>query len=503
MAETDRLIEWLASVRADPLAYVMGAFPWGEPNSGVEHQPGPNEWQIWLLVLIRDGVVDLNQAIRIAIASGHGIGKTTVIAWIIKWAIDTFPDTIGVVTANTEIQLKTKTWAALGKWHNMSITKDMFTVTATAYFSRDPDRERTWRVDAIPWSEKNPVAFQGLHNQGKRLFLLMDEASGIHESIWEAAYGAMTDAGTEIIWLAFGNPNSNVGMFRECFAGGKFARRWTTRSIDARDVPQTNKREIAEWIEDWGIDSDFVKVRVLGEFPSVGEMEFFNRDVVMAAATRDGESGIHDPLALGVDVARYGKNASVIYPRKGRDARTYERERYQGLSVVQLADHVFEANFRYHADGIMVDGGGVGGGVVDVCRSKALFIYEVQFGAKDDTPHMTWGSGGERYANKRSGMYGALRSWLRTGAIPNDPALIKQFSSIKYGLNKKDEIQLVSKADMLRLNPDAEFDDIDALALTFATTLQPNTNAGGFYQHAPAMEHEYDPIAAFEREIAA
>jgi hypothetical protein len=202
-------------------------------------------------------------------------------------------------------------------------------------------------------------------------------------------------------------------------------------------------------------------------------------------------------------VARYGKNSSVIYPRKGRDARTYERRRFQGLSTVQLAERVFDANFEYHADGLFVDGGGVGGGVVDNIRARALYCYEIQFGGKDDTPHVTWGTQGERYANKRAGMYGALRSWLKGGMIPNEPALIRQFASIKYTLNRQDQIQLMSKEDMIKLEPDAEFDDIDALALTFAHALAPHEYAGGTHPRGPLVEHEYDPIAAFEEELVA
>ena len=497
----DGLLNWLASVSNDPYAYALGAFPWGEPGSRLEGFTGPNEWQTALLCRIRDGLVDLNQAIQEATASGHGVGKSAVVSMIIKWACDTKPDTRGVITANTETQLKTKTWAELGKWHHMSITRDLFKLTATAYFH--PDYERTWRIDMVPWSERNTEAFAGMHNQGRRILVLFDEASAIPDVIWETTEGALTDRDTQIIWCVFGNPTRNSGRFKECFPGGLHSKFWRSTSIDSRSIPFTNKEQIAKWIDAYGEDSDFVRIRVYGMFPRVGEMEFFNHEDVIAAAAREAVCGISDPLALGVDVARYGKNASVIYPRKGRDARTYERRRYQGVSTVQLADHVFEANFTLHADGIMIDGGGVGGGVVDNVRHRALFCYEVQFGGKDDTPHEVFGSQGEKYANKRSGMYGAARAWLKTGCIPNEPELIRQFSAIKYTINKRDEIQLISKEDMLKLDPDLELDDIDAFVLTFAHALAAHDMAGGEHLRRPQVEHEYDPVAEFEKEIAA
>lgn len=496
-----KLIEWLASVSNDPLAYVMGAFPWGEPGSRLAESVGPEQWQRDLLERIRLGLLTIEQAIQEAIASGHGVGKSALVCWIIKWGMDTKPDTRGVVTANTETQLKSKTWSELGKWHNMSMTRDLFKLTATAYFHSD--YERTWRLDMVPWSERNTEAFAGLHNQGRRILLIFDEASAIPDMIWETAEGALTDKDTQIIWLVCGNPTRNSGRFKECFAGGAFSSFWHSHQVDSRSVSFTNKQQIAKWITAYGDDSDFVRIRVYGMFPRVGEMEFFNAEDVAAAANRETVSGISDPLALGVDVARYGKNSSVIYPRKGRDARTYERQRFQGLSTVQLSDKVFEVNFTLHADGIMIDGGGVGGGVVDQIRAKALHCFEVQFGAKDDTPHMTWGSQGERYANKRSGMYGACRAWLKTGCIPNDPALLKQFSAIKYTLNRQDAIQLISKEDMLKLDPDLELDDIDALVLTFAHALAASEWAGGEHVRKPLVESDYDPIQQYDDEVRA
>jgi hypothetical protein len=474
----------------------MGAFPWGEPETTLEKFTGPEDWQREVLVEIRDRLLDLNEAIQLARSSGHGIGKSALVSWVILWAFTTAPDTRGVVTANTETQLKTKTWAELGRWFNAFIGREHFALTATALLSKDPSRERTWRIDQVPWSEKNTEAFAGLHNKGKRVLLIMDEASAIPDVIWEVAEGALTDSDTEIIWLAFGNPTRSTGRFRDCFPGGRFTKYWRSRSIDSREVSITNKAQIAKWIEAYGDDSDFVRIRVKGEFPKIGEMEFFNSDEVDAAATREIEVSRTDPLAVGVDVARFGKNSSVIFPRKGRDARSIPRQRFQGLSTVQLADKIFEVYSNLRPDGIMIDGGGVGGGVVDNVRNKNLFCYEVQFGAHDDTPHTAFGSGGERYANKRSGMYGAARAWLKGGAIPNDPELIKQFKSIRYVLNKRDEIQLLSKEDLIKLYPDLELDDIDAFVTTFAHALAQHDRAGGEHPQEPPVTFEYDPFSS-------
>ena len=425
---------------------------------------------------------------------------------MILWAFMTFPDTKGVITANTETQLKTKTWSELGKWFNLCFfAREHFTLNATSLISKDPTRERTWRIDMVPWSEKNTEAFAGLHNKGKRLLLIMDEASAIPDIIWETAEGALTDADTQIMWFAFGNPTRNTGRFRDCFDGGSHADFWHRTQIDSRTVPITNKSRFEKWFKVYGEDSDFVRIRVLGQFPRRGEMEFFTASDIDIAMSPDREVFIDavTPLAIGVDVARYGVNHSVIFPRKGRDARTIERKRFNGINTVELANHVFDCWQQWHPDGIFIDGGGVGGCVVDNCRNKQLYVTEVQFGGKDDITGIVTNSSGEKYANKRAAMYGAIRAWLKGGLLPIDPDLRTAMLAIRYTFNKKDEILLVSKEDLMEDNPSLILDDLDALACTFGGPLAPNINAGGPHQQKADTSWDYNPLELNHNEVFA
>ncbi len=494
---TPDLIQWLVSVRDDPLRFVMGAFPWRQPGTQLEAFDGPMPWAIELMGRIKAGLITAEEAILEATASGHGIAKSATVAQLTLWAFCTFPDTRGVITANTETQLKTKTWAELGKWFNLLFFRDEFQLNATSLLSRDPTRERTWRIDMIPWSKTNPQAFAGLHNKGKRLLLVFDEASEIDDVIWETAEGAFTDADTQLIWLVFGNPTRNTGRFRECFEGGQHHFLWHTTQIDSREVPITNKTRIAQMVKAYGEDSDYVRIRILGQFPRQGLMEFFTAAEIDAAMSGDREVFVDasTPLALGVDVARYGANHSVIFPRKGRDARTIERKRFNGIATTELANHVFDHWQRLHPDGIFIDGGGVGGGVVDQCRSRHLYVTEVQFGSKDDITGVTFNNSGERYANKRAAMYGALRAWLPTGLLPADSDLRNAMLSIRYTFNRNDEIQLVSKEDLMADNPGLILDDLDALVLTFGGPLAPHAAAGGEGPRVELHVSEYNPFS--------
>lgn len=478
------LLEELARFSTDPLGFVLWNYPWGEPGP-LEKFSGPEPWQWELLEHIRQGVVSVREAIALAESqgieapcspiqaartSGHGIGKSAFVSWIIDWAQSTMEDTKGVVTANTENQLKTKTWAELAKWHRLGLTKHLFRMTATARFSVDPEHEKTWRIDMVPWSEKNTEAFAGLHNKGKRILIIFDEASAIADAIFETTEGALTDSNTEIIWLLFGNPTKNSGRFRECFPGGKFAHRWNTAAIDSREVSITNKEQIAKWIEDYGEDHDFVRVRVRGVFPRTDAVSFIPLELAREAATRDLPETNEAPVVLGVDVARFGDDSSVIYPRRGRDARSIKPRVFSKIDTMQLATQVYNAYIELSAVAVFVDGGGVGGGVVDRLNALGVPVFEVQFGSGSDNP--VNGEPGSKFLNKRAEIWSAMRTWLKSGCIPEShpqyaTPFVEELSTPTYTYSRDDYLQLESKRDMRRRgfpSPDLA----DALAVTFA-----------------------------------
>lgn len=493
-----QLLSDLAALSKDPLKFVLWAFPWGEPGTPLENRTGPEPWQVEHLAALRDELSKPNRAIRLAIVSGNGIGKTACVSWIILWAMSTFADTKGVVTANTETQLKTKTWAELGKWYNLFIARDHFKLTATALISADPNHERTWRVDQIPWSEHNVVAFQGLHNEGKRLFMIYDEASGIPDPIWDAGDGCMTDAGTERIWCVYGNPNKPTGRFRTCFPGGSRASQWIPLNVDSRQVSFTDKNEIAQWISLYGEDSDFVRVRVRGVFPRSGSMEFIPATLAIEASQREPDVHLHDPLVIGVDVARFGDDESVIYIRKGRDGRSHPLIRLRGVDTMTLAGRVAEEYMRFRADALFVDGGGVGGGVVDRLRQLQIPVWDIQFGAKSDRANF---EDQTRYANKRAEMWGYMREWLKGGAIIDDAELIAQLSAPMYSFNGNNEILLEPKEAIKKRMGSAGTwsspDIADALALTFAYPVMSHSMAGrdgAELRLGSLVKSEYNPF---------
>ena len=243
--EAEDLVQQLLGCSDDPLAFVRLAFP----------DIKPEEWQRWALETIGNQLqenarLDRWKAVQIAVASGNGIGKSALLAWIILWALVTFEDTIGVITAGTEGQLRTRLWSEISKWHSKlpDGLRAQFELTATAIFNKQS--EKTWRVDGRPWTERNKEAFSGVHNYRKRVIIVFDECSMIPDTIWDATSGMLSDAETEIIWCVFGNPTRNSGRFPLLFPPGKFADMWKHRRVDSRDVSlrQSGDRREAEFL---------------------------------------------------------------------------------------------------------------------------------------------------------------------------------------------------------------------------------------------------------------
>lgn len=497
MTDAERLAKDLGELAQNPRGFVQYAFAWGEGE--LADYEGPDDWQAKVLDEIGEGLKTADQVIREAVASGHGVGKSALISWIILWALATCTDARGVVTANTGAQLKGKTWAELAKWHRLLIQpiRDLFEVTATAICSTDPEHRLTWRIDAVPWSETNTEAFAGLHNKGRRLLALMDEASAIPDVIHEVTEGALTDEGTEIIWCQFGNPTRNTGRFRECF--GKNRHRWKTHKVDSRSARMTNKTLIQQWVDDYGEDSDFVRVRVKGDFPRAAATQFIGSDIVEMARKREAVSHLREPLVLGVDVGRFGDDETVILPRRGRDARTHKARKYRGLDTMQVAAQVVQAIEDLKPNAVFVDEGGVGGGVVDRLRQLGFVVQGINFGSKADRSSLdAAGAGGERYANKRAEMWGVMRQWLKGGAIEDSGDLESDLIGVEYGYNADNAIQLEKKEDMKKRGL-ASPDWGDALALTFAypvaefQSVRPVGTATGNRAKATS---EYNPLEA-------
>ena len=313
----------------------------------------------------------------------------------------------------------------------------------------------------------NTEAFAGLHNQGKRIVIIFDEASAIDDVIWQVSEGALTDAGTEIIWVAFGNPTRNTGRFADCFTRNRH--RWIHKSVDSRNARMTNKEQIQKWIADYGEDSDFVKVRVRGIFPSASSLQLIPSHLVENGLKRGEEILLEEysfaARIFGVDIARYGDDSSSIVMRQGLKAELLWRG--HGLCTMTVASVVAELEDKYRPDAVFIDSGSMGPGVIDRLRQLGRTPVEINFQNKPIDP---------RFANKRAEMWWLTKEWLEAGgALPSFDTsrneirdiLRGDLTSPEYGFTPANKILLESKEDMKKRGLPSP-DTADGLALTFA-----------------------------------
>ena len=500
--EERTLIEQISDFKHDPLGFVIFSFPWGQGE--LKDYTGPDAWQVEVLEKVRDGLMTLHEALRFAVASGNGPGKSALSAWLILWAMATMTDTKGVITANTENQLRTKTWAELAKWHRLFIAQSWFHFTATAIYSVDTRHEKTWRIDQVPWTENRSEAFAGLHNKGKRIIVIFDEASAISDTIWEVTEGALTDEDTEILWFAFGNPTRNDGKFHECFTGARH--RWNTWQIDIRNSNLTNKEQIQKWVDDYGEDSDFVRVRVRGVFPNVSDRQFIPNSYVEAARDRGLPLGSFNFAAkiMAVDPAWEGGDETVIGIRQGNHFRLLAKYQKNDNDFI-MAGYI--ANFQdiEKADAVFVDMG-YGTGIISAGKQLRRNWILVPFGSA---------SNDMGFANKRAEMWGLMKQWLKEGgSIPNDPILCADLTAPEYYIKQTGpnagKIILEAKVDMKKRGLSSP-NRADCLALTFAQPVTPRNiygnasdvividrqefvNAGGQQEFAQQGQTGYDPL---------
>ena len=388
-----------------------------------------------------------------------------------QWFLSTHLNPQVIVTANTADQIKTRTWRELRKWHDLLINKHWFDWLAKKYYLRkDPDK---WYAHPIVWDENKPSAVQGIHE--KNVLIIVDEASGLPKSIADALEGC--SATNKFIFIKFGNPNQASGDFYDCFHRNKNL--WNRFYINALDTRKSNKALIEEWKEYYGTDSDQWKVRVLGQFPSQSSLQFISSKTVEDAINRQVFEQVYKkfPIVLGVDVARQGKDKSVISVRQGR--KLIALMKWNEADIMKFADHVYNAAIKFKSDAIFVDGGGVGGGVIDRLRQLGLDVFEVNFGSRASDAYK------DRCELLGDEMWQKMKEWLENADIMNDPDLQDELTKREFCFNKKQQLKLQRKIDM-ESSPDCA----DSLALTFARDIAPkatriNTNISDYYEPVP------------------
>lgn len=501
IATEKKLAEFVASFYADPLGFVMGMFPWGMPTlpdgseNPLKDKKGPEPWQREELIAMGEHIKEnierralgLEMEVwKSAYASGHGVGKSAFVSWVILFLMSTRADTRGVVTASTQFQLEDKTWPELSKWHNLLLNRHWFNWMATGLvFAAYPEeKQKNYKITAATVSEQKTEAFAGLHNEGKTVFVIFDEASGVHPKVWEVSEGALTDG--EGFFFAFGNPTRPDGEFADCF--DKHSHLYRHRHIDSRDVSHTNKAALQGIIDKYGEDSDEVKVRIRGVFPSQAFNGFISVDIARTAIEREVIVDNGAALIMAIDVARFGSDCSVIGFRQGRDARSRPFRKFKGLTLTKLADIAMREADIHKPDAIVVEATGVGAGLVDIMRDRGYKITEIHPGAAAEKHDL--------YINRRAEYWSMMRDWLyEEGCISNDTDLFTQLTTILYTLDRHEQRVKIEPKEEIKKRGLPSPDDADTLALTFAVRAKRRDRTNELSRRRSEAVTDYDAFA--------
>ena len=467
--ETDEeaLQDLVASCYADPLRWVRMAYPWGE-SGPLEQEEGPDANQIEFLESLGaevrarrfDGHTPV-LPILMAETSGHGTGKSALGAWITGWILSTRPHSMGTVTAGTFTQLQERTWAAIRHWMSLCITAQWFTVQAHGIYSVWSPSD--WKVTAQTCRKENAQSFAGQHARTSSSWFMYDEASEVDDLIWDTSMlGGLTDG--EPMMFVWGQCVRNTGMFyRVNF--GDHAERWNRRRVDSRTSRFTNKDLIERMAKDYGEDSDYFKVRVLGLPPSASELQYIDKARIDLARQRVQDVLPDEPLVAGFDVSGGGSAWNVIRFRRGLNGNVRppiripgERDPERSERVGICAELLRDSRPEHRLAALFVDAA-FGAAIVVRLRSLGFTnVYEVNFGGASPDAHQL---------NMRAYMEAKAKEWLLLGALPDEDRLCDQACLAGYHINQSGKLVIESKADIVARG-EASPDDWDAFKLTFA-----------------------------------
>jgi len=425
----------LAEYQQDPVQYVREVF-----------DASPSDQQVAYLNDMAD------PAARVSVRSGISTGKTTADAWLCHWFVDCFSHAKAAVTAPTMPQLRDALVAEVRLWHGRKLARFLPPTTISNELLVN-EALGSFAVFKTA-SKERPEALQGLH--GEHVMVIVDEASGVDDAVFEPLRGATGRNSTRIAFTA--NPTRASGMFHRTQTHSAYRENWKRHVWSSWDSPHSDKAYLQELADEYGVDSDMYRVRVLGEFPSASPSQLIPTDLVNAAMKRHLHKGQYDfaPVILGVDVAWEGNDRSSVYLRQGLYSKLLGV--WHNIDNMTLAGWVNEYWDTHKVDSCFVDVGW-GTGVIDRLRQLGRKPIPVNFGGKASDP---------QYANKRSEMWFKTRDWLMEGgAIEANEDLKLDLTAPEYGPADAGHKVLERKKETKKragFSPDLG----DSLALTFA-----------------------------------
>lgn len=459
MNDTQATVEAISALRADPTLFVEQVL-----------QATPQAWQAKALKAIAKND-------RVAIKSGHGVGKTAFESWVVLWWLMTHYPCKVAVTANSAHQLSDVLWTEIDRWaRNMpSAFKELLEFKSDKISLRGASDSfavaRTSR-------RENPESLAGFHSP--HMLFVVEEASGVPNVIFETASGALSTPGAKIIMC--GNPTRSDGYFYDAFHGDRD--KWHCITVACSEGDYVDPKFIEEMAGKYGEDSNVFRVRVLGEFPTQSDDVLLPLHLVEEAVKRDVEAGPTTPVVWGLDVARFGGDRSALAKRQGNvliePIKTWQNKDLMELAGIVLSEYD-AVPYSKRPQAIYIDAIGLGAGLADRLRELDMPAVAVSV---SETASLK-----DRFNRLRDELFWSAREWFeaRDCRIPSDDTLIAELTGIRYKYLSTGKLKVESKDEMKRRGQRSP-DVADAFVLSFAGQ---GAVAGGYsrgYNHNRSLK---------------
>ena len=438
-AEKNDLVAMIAQFRDDPRFFVRSVLG-----------ATPQRWQ--------GEALDANASHdKVAIKSGHGVGKTAFEAWVTLWWLLTHYPCKVAVTANSAHQLSDVLWTEIDRWaRNMpKAFKDLLEFKSDKIALKGaPDSFAVARTSR----RENPESLAGFHSP--HMLFVVEEASGVPNVIFETASGALSTPGAKIIMC--GNPTRSDGYFYDAFHADR--EKWHCITVSCEDGEYVDPKFISDMAEKYGEASNVFRVRVLGEFPTQSDDVLLPLHLVEDATRRDVEAGPTTPVVWGLDVARFGSDRSALAKRQGNvlvePIKTWQNKDLMELAGIVLAEHD-AVPYSMRPQAIYIDAIGLGAGLADRLRELDLPAVAV---AVSETASLK-----DRFNRLRDELFWSAREWFeaRDCHMPEDDTLIAELTGIRYKYLSSGKLKIESKDEMKKRGQRSP-DTADAFVLTFA-----------------------------------
>lgn len=413
-------------------------------------QVTPQKWQAEALMAIANND-------RVAIKSGHGVGKTACLSWIVLWWLLTHYPCKAAVTANTAHQLSDVLWTEIDKWARRLPQgfKDLLEFkTDKISLKGATDSFAVARTSR----RENPEALQGFHSEN--MLFICEEASGIPDVVFQVGEGAMSTAGAKTIMA--GNPTRSDGFFFEAFHGQRD--QWHCMTVSCEDGEYVSEDFLINMAEKYGRDSNVYRVRVLGEFPTQSDDVLLPLHLVEESLKRDVEPSPTTPVVWGLDVARFGSDRSALAKRQGQvlvePVKSWQNKDLMEMAGIILSE--YEATtYRLKPQAIYIDAIGIGAGLADRLRELDLPAVAISV---SETASLK-----DRFNRLRDELFWNCREWFeaRDCHMPDDQTLISELTAIRYKYLSNGKLKIESKDEMKRRGQRSP-DLADAFVLSFA-----------------------------------